>query len=59
MIFSLAGFVLLYSIFIVIEMYLMIRAVRQGPDETHGGEVTSDESEPVAAPAGATAAPAL
>ncbi len=29
--FSLAGFVILYSIFIVIEMTLMVRAVRAGP----------------------------
>jgi cytochrome bd ubiquinol oxidase subunit I len=35
MAFSLTGFVLLYTTFIVIEMYLMVRAVRQGPDE-HG-----------------------
>jgi len=32
MAFSLTGFVLLYTTFIVIEMYLMVRAVRQGPD---------------------------
>jgi cytochrome d ubiquinol oxidase subunit I len=31
--FSLTGFVLLYTIFIVIEMYLMVRAVRRGPDQ--------------------------
>ena len=34
MVFSLTGFLLLYSIFILIEMYLMVRAVRQGPDES-------------------------
>jgi cytochrome bd ubiquinol oxidase subunit I len=33
MVFSLTGFVLLYSIFILIEMYLMLRAVRQGPEQ--------------------------
>ena len=33
MVFSLTGFLLLYTIFILIEMYLMVRAVRQGPDE--------------------------
>ncbi len=33
MVFSLTGFLLLYSIFILIEMYLMVRAVRQGPEE--------------------------
>ncbi len=36
MVFSLAGFVLLYSVFIIIEMYLMFKFARQGPDE-HGG----------------------
>jgi cytochrome d ubiquinol oxidase subunit I len=35
LIFSLAGFVLLYSIFIAIEMYLMVKFIRQGPTE-HG-----------------------
>jgi cytochrome d ubiquinol oxidase subunit I len=35
MVFSLTGFLVLYSSFILIEMYLMVRAVRQGPDE-HG-----------------------
>ncbi len=32
MVFSLVGFVLLYSIFIVIEMFLMIKFVRRGPE---------------------------
>ncbi|HET9106925.1 MAG TPA: cytochrome ubiquinol oxidase subunit I [Steroidobacteraceae bacterium] len=36
MAFSLIGFVALYSVFIVIEMYLMVRAIRVGPIE-HGG----------------------
>jgi len=40
MAFSLTGFVLLYSIFILIEMYLMVRAVRQGPD---AGEPAPEE----------------
>jgi len=35
MAFSLIGFVALYSVFIVIEMYLMVRAIRLGPVE-HG-----------------------
>ncbi|MBB3228254.1 cytochrome d ubiquinol oxidase subunit I [Luteibacter sp. Sphag1AF] len=35
MVFSLIGFVTLYTIFIVIEMYLMVRAIRKGPDEDH------------------------
>jgi cytochrome d ubiquinol oxidase subunit I len=33
MAFSLTGFVVLYSIFIAIEMYLMVRSVREGPHE--------------------------
>jgi cytochrome d ubiquinol oxidase subunit I len=33
MAFSLTGFVVLYSIFIAIEMYLMVKAIREGPDE--------------------------
>ena len=33
MIFSLTGFVLLYSIFIAIEMFLMVKFIRKGPDE--------------------------
>ena len=36
MVFSLTGFVLLYSIFIAVEMYLMVKFIRKGPDEhTH------------------------
>ncbi|MFC5527175.1 cytochrome ubiquinol oxidase subunit I [Rhodanobacter ginsengisoli] len=35
MVFSLIGFVALYTAFIIAEMYLMVRAVRQGPDEPH------------------------
>jgi cytochrome d ubiquinol oxidase subunit I len=31
MVFSLTGFVVLYSIFIAVEMYLMVRSIRQGP----------------------------
>lgn len=31
MVFSLVGFVLLYSAFAVVEMYLMVRAIRKGP----------------------------
>ena len=36
MAFSLIGFVTLYSIFIAIEMYLMVRAIRLGPHEPPG-----------------------
>lgn len=39
MVFSLTGFVLLYTIFIVIEVYLMKRAIQQGPEE---GEATPE-----------------
>jgi cytochrome d ubiquinol oxidase subunit I len=35
MVFSLTGFVLLYSSFIAVEMYLMVKFIRQGPTE-HG-----------------------
>ena len=38
MVFSLIGFVTLYSIFIVVEMYLMFKFARKGPEEHgHGG----------------------
>lgn len=46
MLFSLAGFLVLYSIFILIELFLMTRAIRQGP--TGHGHGTGG-------PAGATA----
>jgi cytochrome bd ubiquinol oxidase subunit I len=36
MIFSLIGFVTLYTIFIIVEMYLMVRTIRLGPDDAHG-----------------------
>ncbi|MDE2119308.1 MAG: cytochrome ubiquinol oxidase subunit I [Betaproteobacteria bacterium] len=36
MVFSLAGFVTLYTVFIAVEMYLMLRFIRQGPTQ-HGG----------------------
>ncbi len=35
MIFSLVGFVALYTVFIVIEMFLMVRAIRTGPADAH------------------------
>ena len=35
MVFSLIGFVSLYTIFIVIEMFLMVKFIRQGPDDEH------------------------
>ncbi|MFC4626122.1 cytochrome ubiquinol oxidase subunit I [Daeguia caeni] len=36
MVFSLAGFVLLYTIFAVVEIFLMIHFIRKGPDEPEG-----------------------
>lgn len=38
MIFSLVGFVLLYMVFIVVEMFLMIKFIRKGPDTSHGDD---------------------
>ena len=49
MVFSLAGFVLVYTAFIVVEMFLMVRAIRQGP-EAHPGEEVPREERPVAVP---------
>jgi cytochrome d ubiquinol oxidase subunit I len=45
MVFSLVGFVSLYTIFFIVEAFLMVRAVRQGPEEHgdhggHGGHAT-------------------
>ncbi|MEJ2631200.1 MAG: cytochrome ubiquinol oxidase subunit I [Acidihalobacter sp.] len=44
MAFSLIGFVSLYSIFIVVEMYLMFKFARKGPDEhgTGGGSLAGE-----------------
>lgn len=39
MVFSLIGFVAVYTVFIVIEMYLMVRAIRTGPSD--GGDELS------------------
>ncbi len=43
MIFSLAGFVLLYSLFICVEMYLMFKLARKGPGEE--GDVSAEPSD--------------
>lgn len=50
MIFSLIGFVSLYTIFIVIEMILMVRAVRSGPDHALDGTPLVTHSAAHAAP---------
>ncbi|WP_347555660.1 cytochrome ubiquinol oxidase subunit I [Robbsia sp. KACC 23696] len=39
MVFSLIGFVSIYTIFIIIEMTLMVKAIKQGPDEVHVHDV--------------------
>ncbi len=49
LIFSLTGFVLLYSIFIAIEMYLMIKFIRKGP--TPEEELPPDEAPAIPATA--------
>ena len=41
MIFSIAGFVVLYTLFIAVEMYLMVRAIRFGPTDTQETEANS------------------
>ena len=41
MAFSLIGFVTLYSVFIAIEMYLIVRFIRQGPHEHDGVPASS------------------
>ena len=55
MAFSLIGFVALYSIFIAVEMYLMVRAIRLGPPEHGGGG--AEHSRPTLAPRPVPAAP--
>ncbi|CAN7395192.1 cytochrome ubiquinol oxidase subunit I [Trinickia sp. LjRoot230] len=43
MVFSLAGFVVLYSLFIAVEIFLMVKFIRKGPDESHGGDTPMHE----------------
>jgi cytochrome bd ubiquinol oxidase subunit I len=48
MIFSLIGFVGLYTVFIIAEMYLMLRAIRMGPDhQPHGDDDDSRDDAPL------------
>ena len=56
MVFSLAGFVLLYSVFIAVEMVLMVRSIRQGPEEPGSG-AARPTSRPAIAPRPMYAAP--
>ncbi|TAN07630.1 MAG: cytochrome bd-I ubiquinol oxidase subunit CydA [Rhodanobacteraceae bacterium] len=52
MVFSLAGFVLLYTLFIVIEMVLMVRAIREGPPAPGAGAAYAAATPVAAAPSG-------
>jgi cytochrome d ubiquinol oxidase subunit I len=48
MVFSLIGFVLLYTVFIVVEMFLMVRFIRKGPESHHSDTaVAHGQSHPV------------
>jgi len=49
MAFSLIGFVALYSVFIVVEMYLLVRAIRLGPGEPAGPGERQAQSHPALA----------
>ncbi|MEM7169777.1 MAG: cytochrome ubiquinol oxidase subunit I [Pseudomonadota bacterium] len=49
--FSLVGFVALYSTLAVVDVFLMIRAIRKGPTITGDGPAGSRERTPAAAPA--------
>ena len=51
MIFSLVGFVALYTVFIAIEMYLMVRTIRRGPGDGHETALP-DDTRQAALPAG-------
>jgi cytochrome d ubiquinol oxidase subunit I len=55
---SLIGFVLLYTVLLVVEMYLMVRSIREGPDREDGGDSGGAERSglPVAS-AGISASP--
>ncbi len=48
MVFSLIGFLGLYSIFIVIELYLLVRAIRHGPAEPGGSGAPQGGHAPLA-----------
>jgi len=50
MAFSLIGFVALYTTFIIVEMYLMVRAIRLGPDEPASGVGERPRPQPGLAP---------
>ena len=53
MIFSLTGFILLYTIFAIVEAFLMVHFIRKGPDEpggaTHAFDLNTPGRRPVAA----------
>ena len=50
---TIAGFVAIYSVLLVIEIKLMLKTIRKGPDETPAPAPT-----PLSAPAAAALAPA-
>ena len=45
MVFSLVGFVTIYSIFIAVEMYLMVKSIKEGPEE-HGTPASPQANKP-------------
>ena len=53
MIFSLSGFILLYTVFAIVEVFLMVHFIRRGPDEpdsgTHAFDLNVPGRRPVAA----------
>ncbi len=59
MAFSLTGFIAVYTAFIIVEMYLMVRAIRHGPEESghEGGAAPRPRPRPVLAPRPLPAAP--
>ncbi len=48
---SIAGFVLIYSSLFVVEMYLMVRAIRKGPGQVHADDHLQTSSGLVLQPA--------
>jgi cytochrome d ubiquinol oxidase subunit I len=51
LIFSLAGFITLYTVLLIIEMWLMFKFARLGPSSLHTGRYHFETGAPVAAPA--------
>jgi cytochrome bd ubiquinol oxidase subunit I len=53
LVFSLAGFLLFYTVLFIIEMYLMVKYARLGPTDHDGVETPSLPRQPSVAPVGA------